>query len=226
MKNTFMVIDTETTTHDHMAYDVGFVICDKHGKIVEHYQSLVEEVITSPENMRAAFYHRKVFERYIPMLSSGETTVRKWSDIFDRMKEAIEQHKVTVIAAYNLAFDARVMGLMQERFGDGSRMLQEHHKTLCLWNLACMTRLNTARFRNTADNFGWKSEKGNYKTSAEIAYRYMMHSPDFVEDHTALADCIVEVAVMAECLASKKAIPYDDKAIAQPWRLVQRSATE
>lgn len=220
-KNTYMVFDTETTTHEHIAYDVGFVICDKQGRIKEHYQAMIEEVITSPELMRAAFYHRKVFERYIPMLSNGETSVQKWETVFDRMREAIEQHKVNVVASYNLAFDARVMRTMQSAFGSGAGLLKPETKTLCIWNLACMTRLNTNRFRNTADAFGWKSDKGNYQTSAEIAYRYLANDPEFIEEHTALADCMVEVRVMAECFRSKRAMPYD-AANSQPWRIVQR----
>lgn len=222
MKNMYMVLDTETTTHEHIAYDIGFTIADKQGRIQEYYQSLVQEVITSPEYMRAAFYHRKVYERYIPMLSNGETAVRKWEDIAARIQEAIEEHKVNVVASYNLAFDARVMRTMQGLFGDGSSLLAEDTRTLCIWNLACMTKLNSKRFRRTADAFGWKSDKGNYVTSAEVAYKYLAQDPEFKEDHTALSDCVIETRIMAECFKAKKAIPYD-AAVSQPWRLVQRN---
>jgi hypothetical protein len=224
-KNVYMVFDTETTTHEHIAYDVGYVIADKHGRITDYYQAVVEEVITSPEAMRGAFYHRKVYEKYIPMLSTGETSVQTWQTIFSRMEQAMEEHRVSVVASYNLAFDARVMRTMQSAFGTGGNLLRPDTKTLCLWNLACMTKLNSNRFRNTAEAFGWKSEKGNYQTSAEVAYRYLAHDPDFIEEHTALSDAIVETKIMAECFKAKKAIPYDAPN-GQPWKLVQREANK
>lgn len=224
-KNVYMVFDTETTTHEHIAYDFGFVIADKHGRIKEYYQAVVEEVITSPEAMRGAFYHRKVFEKYIPMLSNGETSVQTWRTIVERMQQTMADHKVNVIASYNLAFDARVMRTMQSAFSDGASLLNPEIKTLCLWNLACMTKLNSNKFRNTAEAFGWKSEKGNYQTSAEVAYRYLANDPGFIEEHTALSDAIVETKILAECLKAKKAIPYDVPN-GQPWRIVQREANK
>lgn len=221
MKNIYMVFDTETTTQNHIAYDVGFLVCTRKGEILFEYSSLVEDVVTSPELMRAAFYHNKLYQRYIPMLHDNDIELESWQSIFQCMQSAIEEFGVNVVASYNLPFDARVMRTMQSAFGNGAGLLAPETKTLCIWNLACLTRLNTNRFRNTADIFGWKSDKGNYRTNAEVAYRYLMNEPSFVEDHTALADCRIESQIMVECFRSKRAMPYD-ATINNPWKLVQR----
>ena len=51
------------------------------------------------------------------------------------------------------------------------------------------------------------------------------NNPDFIEDHTALSDAIIETQILASCFAQKKRIPYG-KINAQPWRLVQDKANE
>ncbi len=69
------------------------------------------------------------------------------------------------------------------------------------------------------------SPAGNIKTGAEFCYRYTSQNPDFIEDHTALSDAIIETQILAACFAMKKRIPYG-KINAQPWRLVQDTAVE
>ena len=55
---------------------------------------------------------------------------------------------------------------------------------------------------------GWVSPAGNIKTGAEFAHRYCSGDHSFIEDHTALSDSRIEVAILAECFKQKKRVPY------------------
>ena len=74
-----------------------------------------------------------------------------------------------------------------------------------------------------AESFGWVSPKGNIKTGAEFAYRFCSGDHGFIEDHTALSDCVIEVEILRQCFKTKKKIPYNVYNRA-PWRLVNPSA--
>ena len=53
----------------------------------------------------------------------------------------------------------------------------------------------------------------------------LSQNPDFIEDHTALSDAIIETQIMAACFAQKKRIPYGI-INAQPWRIVNKKAVK
>jgi hypothetical protein len=218
-KNVYMVVDTETVSLSGGIYDIGFVICDKKGVIVDEYNAMVEEIVTSPFLMQQAFYHSKIYTQYLPMLSRGYISIKPWRTIEDDLRYALSHHKVSVMCAYNLAFDAKVISGMVSDYGTCLPVLPSSVKTLDLWALACMTKLNTIRYRELAELLGWKSDAGNFLTNAECAYRFLSEDHSFVENHTALSDCIIESFILSECLKSKVKLPYD-QIIANPWKLV------
>ena len=224
-KNVYMVVDTETVGLQGGVYDVGLVVCDRKGNIEFEYNALVEEIITNPYEMQQAFYHSKVFTKYIPALSNGRVNVLPWLRIEQDIHEIIRDYHVNVVCAYNLAFDARVLRGMVETFGTCKPMLPTTVKTLDLWHLACMTRLNTIAYKELALAHGWVSDAGNYLTNAECTYRFLSDDPDFFEEHTALSDARIEALILSECLKSKVKLPYD-KLEANPWKIVNGNSAQ
>ena len=77
----------------------------------------------------------------------------------------------------------------------------------------------TKSYKKFVDDNNFLSEKGNRQSSAEVAYRFLVQNPDFIEDHTALSDVLIEVHILAECLAKNK--KYTKVRIGQPWKLIQ-----
>ena len=69
------------------------------------------------------------------------------------------------------------------------------------------------------------SDTAKIKTGAEFAYRYTTQRPEFIEDHTALSDALIETQIMAACFAQKKRVPYGI-INAQPWRIVNKKPVE
>ena len=221
---TIMVLDTETCDLKGHVYDVGYTIANKRGEIVTRYNALVLEIFTDAEKMMGAFYAKKLFSHYAPMLDRGEISLVPWMDIVAQMRYDISPHNVNVMAAYNLGFDRRVMRQTHSLLGDGSPICNKMEQ-LDLWQFACETKLSQKRYASIAREQGWVSAAGNIKTGAEFAYRFCSGDFGFIEDHTALSDALIETEIMADCFRQKKAVPYG-KVNGSPWRIVNKKAKE
>jgi hypothetical protein len=215
---TILVLDTETADLTGSVYDVGYTITNKKGEILAEFNALVEEVFTQPKRMMKAFYAKKLFSHYAPMLDRGEISILPWCDIVARMQSDMLEHGVTVLAAYNLGFDLRVMKSTNEEFGTGP-VCPAGMELLDIWQFACETKLNSRLYKNLATRLGWVSKAGNINTGAEYAYRFCAGDWGFIEDHTALSDAKIETDILAACFAAKKRVPYGVMN-AQPWRIV------
>lgn len=218
----FMILDTETANLDGDVYDVGFVIADRLGTIYAEYNALVREIFTDAERMMGAFYARKMFSHYAPMLNDGVIKLESWETVANAVRAAAAEWDVKTVAAYNLGFDERVLRNMGAHFGTAP-LFAEGIRELDLWQFACEVRLNKATYRKVALAQGWVSPKGNIKTGAEFAHRFLSGNFGFIEDHTALSDARIEAAIMAECFKHKRRVPYN-VSNAMPWRMVQRKA--
>lgn len=220
-KDTALVLDTETADLTGAVYDVGYTIADKKGNIILERTWLVEEIFTNAKKMMGAFYAGKLFTHYAGMLERGEIRLTPWATIIDTLRADMAEHNVTILAAYNAGFDTRVMTATHKMLGFTGKVLAQPVKILDLWQFACETKLSQKQYKKIAIENGWVSPKGNIKTGAEFAYRFITRDFQFVEDHTALSDARIETEIMAECFRMKKRVPYGIMN-AHPWRIVNQ----
>jgi DNA polymerase III epsilon subunit-like protein len=157
------------------------------------------------------------------MLQDGEIRLTPWAEIVGIMRADFLEHGVDVVAAYNAGFDFRVLKQTHADLGGEGAILQNPVKVLDIWQFACETKLSQKSYAAIARSQGWMSPAGNIKTGAEFAHRYCSGDHSFIEDHTALSDARIEVAILAECFAQKKRVPYGITN-AQPWRIVNKKA--
>jgi hypothetical protein len=221
--NMVLVLDTETCDLQGNVYDVGYTIANKKGEIFAQYNNLVEETFTDAEKMMGAFYAKKIFTHYAPMLDRGEISISPWAKIVEKMQSDIEEFGVNILAAYNLGFDLRVMRQTNDLLENNSPLFC-NLELLDIWQFACETKLSQKSYAKIARKLGWVSAAGNIKTGAEFAYRFCSGDFGFIEDHTALSDAIIETEIMADCFSQKKRIPYGIINGA-PWRIVNNCAT-
>ena len=217
-KKIILTLDTEACDLAGNVYDVGYTIHNRRGEIVTQYNALVSEIFTDASKMMGAFYAKKLFTHYAPMLDAGTISLKPWSEIVDQMRSDVSTFGVNVVAAYNLGFDRRVMRQTNKLLGDGP-VFSTNPQLLDIWQFACETKLSQARYKQIARDFGWTSSAGNIRTGAEYAYRFCSGDHGFIEDHTALSDAIIETKILADCYACKKSVPYGI-INAQPWRIV------
>ena len=217
-KKIILTLDTEACDLEGNVYDVGYTIHNRRGEIVTQYNALVSEIFTDASKMMGAFYAKKLFTHYAPMLDDGTISLKPWAEIVEQMRSDVSTFGVNVVAAYNLGFDRRVMRQTNKLLGDGP-VFSTNPQLLDIWQFACETKLSQARYKQIARDLGWTSSAGNIRTGAEYAYRFCSGDHGFIEDHTALSDAIIETKILADCYACKKSVPYGI-INAQPWRIV------
>lgn len=218
-KKSILVLDTETADLTGSVYDIGYTITDKKGAIYKTRNWLVDEVFTDAGKMMGAFYAKKLFSHYAPMLQAGSIRLTPWAEILGTLRSDMVEHSVNVLAAYNLPFDRRVLQSTHTMLGHSDKILPHSVDLLDVWQFACETKLNTRLYKELAHSQGWISEAGNIRTGAEYAYRFCCGDWGFIEEHTALDDARIETAIMASCFASRKKVPYNNLN-GKTWRLV------
>ena len=218
-KTMIAVIDTETASLMGGVYDFAYAITDKKGNIEKTENHLVEEIVTNGSMMMGAFYAKKTFSHYFPMLDNDLIDLWAWSDIRDQFLQDLIDYDVSIIAAYNLPFDARVLAATHNSITKQEKFLHGKYKMLDIWRFSCLTILNRRGYKNLAHEKGWVSDAGNIRTNAECAYRYAANDNEFIEHHTALHDVIAENKILAYCFRQKKKTPFGLTGVA-PWRIV------
>ena len=222
-KKSIMVLDTETCDKYGNVYDVGYTITNRKGEVISTFNALVAEIFTDASKMMGAFYAKKLFTHYAPMLDRGEISLVSWADIVAQIQSDVSAYGVNVLAAYNLGFDRRVMRQTAAllRGGNGQNPIVEKGvELLDIWQFACETKLSQVTYKELARSRGWvKKSTGNIFTGAEYAYRFCSGDYGFIEDHTALSDALIETDIMAACYAAKKRVPYG-VINGAPWRIV------
>ena len=223
MKKFYLILDTETADLSGSVYDVGYVVVNRKGEILREYNALVREVFTDATRMMGAFYASKTFTHYAPMLDRGAIHLEPWHEIVNQLNHDINESGAEVICAYNAGFDFRAMRATHKMLGWSGYVLGRTMQLLDLWQFACEAKLTQTDYIRIALENGWVTPKGNIKTGAEFAYRYITRNYEFAEDHTALSDAKIEATILAECFRQKKRIPYGiiDN---MPWRLVSEKA--
>ena len=216
-----LLFDTETHGVERkLIYDLGYVITDRRGNVDVMRRFLVQETITNPDIMRDAFYHRKIYTDYLPMLNRSYCPMLyPWREIVGILRDDVLTHNVSVLSAYNLAFDIAAMRATSEHVGADS-VFTYRPDMLCLWVYACRYLFNTNLYREVADREGWKSPVGNYRTTAEHAYRFLTGRFDYTEPHTALEDVAIEHEIFCRLHRKRQRIPYNEVR-SDAWRLAQ-----
>jgi len=223
-KKYIMVLDVETTNNnleskfnDGLVYDIGFVIIDKKGNVHAKRSFAIKEIFDWKELMSTAYYYKKL-PKYYEKLNSGKMEKVTIWQARKRIKTAIEYFNITEIYAYNASFDYTTLNnTVRYLSGSSCRWFLPYGTKVCdIWNIACQVLGNQKTFQ--WENI--RNKNNNLITNAERMFGYCEQF-DFEEEHTGLADAIVESQILARCLKSHKSI---DKSINKAcWKLCQQA---
>lgn len=77
-----------------------------------------------------------------------------------------------------------------------------------LWGVACDRLINIDKYRNFCLERGLLTPSAMYfKSSAETSFQYLMNNYDFIEEHTALSDALIESQILTKALKKGKLEP-------------------
>ena len=201
-QNNVLVMDTETvgTFGKPIVHDWGWQIVDKDFNVLTARRYLVEELhMQQPWILKASDFYCSKHDLYVKAIAENSVDIASWRSIVKQFLNDVRNYNVKVLSAYNLAFDYKAIKYTDEFFDKGNGKLMkvvDNKSLLCLWNLACDTILSTEDYKEYATMKNFISEKGNYLTSAEKCYSYLIKEEDFEEEHTALEDVKIETEIL------------------------------
>lgn len=241
MGRKFMVLDTEAcgivsrdqpVPNEMRVYDVGFIVADRDGVVYQResmadVSRLLQRDTYTGHNARlveSAYYAEKL-PQYWAGLRSGEWEPCSFYDIHQRVTEAIKRWGIRDIWAYNAKFDRAALNATIAEESNGYRRFFMPYKTRWrdIWGAASECITNTPKYVKWCAKHDYMSEKGNPQTSAEIVYRYLTSDHDFIEQHTALSDCEIELAILLKCFKARKKKP---NSLGNGWRNASNVAKE
>lgn len=226
-KKYIIVLDVETTNNqigvkgapnDGLVYDLGFTVADKQGNVYAKRSFAIKEIFDWKELMDTAYYKNKL-PKYYEKIRKGEMKKVSIWEARKSIKSAMEYFNITEVYAFNANFDYTTLN-NTVRFLSGSacRWFFKYGTKICdIWHIACQTL-------GLQKTFQWENVRnanGNLITNAERMYAYLSQDFDFEEEHTGLADALIETQILARCFKTHKSI---DKSINRAcWRIPQQA---
>ena len=207
-KHYILVFDTETANSldDPLVYDIGWAIVDKHGNVYETKSFVNDDIFTKEyELMKTAYYSDKR-PIYWKRIMSGETVRKSWYEIRIEFLASIEKWGIKEVVAHNSRFDYRATATTQ-RWLTKSKYRYFIPKDIEIWDTLKMARdvIGTMpTYRRYCEENGYICRNGQLKMTAEILYRFIKKDETFEEEHTGLADVLIEKDILAYCYRQHK----------------------
>jgi hypothetical protein len=207
-KSYYLTIDTETanTLECPLVFDLGGAVHDKKGNVCETFSFIIREVYYDMPDLMASCYYQSKLPMYDRQIANGGREVV--SLVFAKMyiKNLCEKYNIKAIIAHNMAFDYRAT-ITTQRYVTSSKYRYFLPYGVELWDTLKMAQ-DTICAQNTyvcwcAQN-GFLKKNGTPRATAEILYKYISCDIDFEEEHTGLADVLIEIQIFAKCMAQHK----------------------
>lgn len=195
----------------------GFTVIDKKGSIYAKRSFAIKEIILDKKLMDTAYYKDKLPIYWERIKQKKMELITIWQ-ARKRIKKAIELFNIKEVWAYNANFDYTTLN-NSVRYISSSfcRWFLPYGVQVCdIWHLAC-------QILGLQKTFQWenvRNEKGNLITSAERMFAYLSQDFDFEEEHTGLADALIESQILVRCLNNHK--KANKKINRLCWRIPQK----
>ena len=212
---TFVVIDTETApiakTDDVRAdlmrvYDLGYIIADTKGNVLCKRSFIISDTFFDSRLMNSAYYAEKLPQYHAGM--GNEWQVVSMAEAMQTFRRDCREYDVKKAWAFNCRFDMATLNATVSDYSNGfvRFFLPYGVEWFDIMAFARTTICTTKKYAKYCAANGYMTKNNRPRTTAEIVYRYMTQS-QFVERHTALADCEIELEILQKCFKSRKKQP-------------------
>lgn len=211
-----VLLDTETVSKQGktLVYDLAWLVIDNNGNVIEEHNFIIDEVYSDfPALFDSQFITYGKYQWYSDALAHGILESIPLEQALNALYLSLRDYDVSFVTAYNIPFDLRAINETCECFDQTNPIdvfegrFQKKLDVMDLWRLA-ESHIVTKPYKRFCVDNGFLTDKHKKpKTSAEIVYRWISNDVDFVEDHTALSDCLIEAEIYVKCKRKKKRIP-------------------
>lgn len=207
-KSYFVVFDTETANglDDPIVYDLGFAVVDKKGTVYETNSLIIREVFYGMKDLMKSAYYANKIPKYEEEISNGQRKVVSLYEAKKIFQDVCKKYNVKACVAHNARFDYRSTSKTQ-RYLTKSKYRFFLPYGIELWDTMKMandTICKQVHYKEFCYNNGYLTKNGRVRKTAEILYRYISGEHDFNEEHTGLADVLIEKEIFAHCIKQHK----------------------
>ena len=207
-RNYYIVFDTETANglDDPIVYDIGGAVVDKKGNVYETFSFVIFEVFCEMKDLMQSAYYAEKIPMYEKQIANGERKIVKYSTAKKYINELAKKYNIKAMVAHNARFDYRSTTKTQ-RYLTKSKYRWFIPYGVELWDTMKMandTICKQTHYKEFCYNNGYLTKNGRVRKTAEILYRYISGEHDFVEEHTGLADVMIEKEIFAHCIRQHK----------------------
>ena len=200
-----IILDTETTNDIEcpFVYDFGFAVIDENAKVYASYSYVNADIFCDDELMSTAFFAEKI-PQYWEDIKSGKRILKSFRSIERIFRRVCREWQVDTFVAHNARFDylalqttKRYITTSKERFffPYGAKFVD----TLKL----SRNVFADDDYREFCVSNEYVTKRNENRYTAEIIYRFLTGNNDFEEEHTGLADCMIEKEILRYCLVTE-----------------------
>lgn len=189
-----LVFDTETVDVEHaFCYNVGYTIVNIETREKLLKRDYVIEQVWENKMLFSTSYYAEKKQLYINALRGRKASIKHWGHTMQRMIKDIQEYNVEFAYAFNSPFDVRVFDFNSEWFKSSNAL--DYVKTIDIRGLINKL-LFSDEYKAFCEENGFYTESGNYSGNAETLTKFIRQDIDFVEDHTALSDSLIEADII------------------------------
>lgn len=186
-----------------LVYDIGWEVINRHAKVYLRRSYVVEEIFYDAELMQSAYYKDKI-PQYEIEIAQGKRIVAPFKEIHAQFLADKKKYKCTAVFAHNAFFDYNALNkTLRYLTGSKERYFFPYHYKI--WDTLKMARQAIGKTEEYTkfckeNNYLTNHKKPQNRLTAEILYRYISDTPNFLESHTGLEDVEIEKEIFAYCL--------------------------
>lgn len=195
-----LLIDVEATPNK-LIYDIGLIVAklddDETFTIQEKHQYLITEVFDNRELFDTAFYSKKRPKYYGLIRSAtrkGITLKMPLKEALAKIRKLKRDYDITKVVAYNSDYDVSAFDKTCDYYHKANPIAEMEE--VCIYALSGMYIHSTEDYRKWCEDNNFITTGGYYNTNAETTFRFILGDIEFVEEHTGLSDCLIELDIL------------------------------
>ena len=216
--NYVIVIDTEACPIDNtvegvnpenmFTYDIGYAVCDKHGKVYLTRSFVVAEIFFGETELMKSAYYASKLPQYHKDIENGTRTIATFATICKTFREDMRIYGIKEVYAHNHRFDLGTLNVTSRWISKSAYRYFYPYGTE-IYDTMKMARqviATTPTYKAFCEREGYMTKTGKPQIKAEVIYKYISGNYDFDESHTGLEDVLIEKEIMAYCYRKHKAM--------------------
>lgn len=211
-----LMLDTETANahtnekgnldmRDVLVYDCGFAVIDTKGNVYDTFSFVNKDIFSNLAMMYSSYYARKI-PQYIEDLSNGKRIYATTLEIRQKMLDVMRIYGISEVCAHNARFDYNALNNTLRYISSGQLRFWFPFETE-IWDTLKMSSDVIAKmptYKKFCIENGYITKNNQVRKTAEILYRFIAKDNFFKEEHTGLADVLIESEILWYCYRQKK----------------------